>query len=203
MSSPRSTGCGPQAQRAALRVRDRRERLDQLLELLGGLDHLPQVHGVVARDAAHALDRAREAIGRRQRRPEVVTGVDDEVRKIAGFSAHAGARVMDARPRGRLGLEAEAARGLQAERPLVPRVAPQGLVDLLAPITAVDHRRGNGHDPGEPIGIESAVCEPVGVVAPVGRQQPPELEQRDELVEAARTQADLASRPSTATPASG
>ena len=71
-------------------MRDRRERLDQLLELLGGLDHLPQVHGVVARDAAHALDRAREAIRRGQRRPEVVTGVDDEIRKIAGFSAHAG-----------------------------------------------------------------------------------------------------------------
>ena len=57
---------------------------------------LLQVHGVVARDAAHALDRAREAEGRRERRAEVVTGVDDEVREIAGFSAHGRARLMDA-----------------------------------------------------------------------------------------------------------
>ena len=85
-----------QAQRAALAVGDRRERRDQLLELLRGLDDLLQVHGVVARDAAHALDRAGEPEGRGQGRAEVVTGVDDEVREIAGFSAHGRPRVMDA-----------------------------------------------------------------------------------------------------------
>ena len=79
-----------QAQRAALAVGDRRERRDQLLELLRGLDDLLQVHGVVAGDAAHALDRAREAEGRRQRRAEVVTGVDDEVRRSLGSPRTAG-----------------------------------------------------------------------------------------------------------------
>ena len=86
-----------QAQRPALAVGDRRERRDQLLELLRGLDDLLQVHGVVARDAAHALDRAREPEGRGERRAEVVTGVDDEVREIAGFSTHGRPRLMDAR----------------------------------------------------------------------------------------------------------
>ena len=31
-----------------------------------------------------------------ERRPEVVTGVDDEVREIAGFTAHGRARLVDA-----------------------------------------------------------------------------------------------------------
>jgi hypothetical protein len=75
-------------QAAVLHARDQRERVDQAPELLGRLDHEREVPGVLALDRAEPLERAREAVGRRERGAQVMARPRDQLGKPWAIRGH-------------------------------------------------------------------------------------------------------------------